>query len=106
MNVSRNIFAVVDATIHGDEFIQGGFLLDAGIVQARIENDDGKRQDVAGICFDGGANQTKITNFCTSISLGDRSMGKQTPERARRRDISHSKSIGVCVYLDWRKCLG
>ncbi len=72
MNVSRNIFAVVDATIHGDEFIQGGFLLDAGIVQARVENDDGERQDVAGICFLTGweANQMKITDIDhTSTSL-------------------------------------
>jgi hypothetical protein len=60
LNVSWNIFAVVDATIHGDEFIQGGFLFDTGIVQTRIENDDGKRQDVAGICFDVGG-QIKST---------------------------------------------
>lgn len=60
LDVSWNIFSVVDATIHGDEFIQGGFLFDTGIVQARIENDDGKRQDVAGICFDGNkSNQFK-----------------------------------------------
>ena len=32
LDVSWNIFSVVDATIHGDEFIQGGFLFDTGIV--------------------------------------------------------------------------
>jgi hypothetical protein len=63
LNVSRNIFAVVDATIHGDEFVQGGLLLDAGIVQARVENDDGEGQDVAGIyVFDRGRKSNE-TNY-------------------------------------------
>ena len=38
---------VVDASVHGDEALQGGLFLHVGVVEACVEHDDGKGQDVA-----------------------------------------------------------
>lgn len=44
------VLAVVDASVHGDEALQAGLVFHVGVVEARVEHDDGKRQDVAGVC--------------------------------------------------------
>lgn len=44
------IFSVVDSSVHGDKSLQAGFLLHVGVVETRVEHDDGKRQDVASVC--------------------------------------------------------
>lgn len=41
--VTRQIFAVVDPTVHYDKLFQSWFLLDTGIVKTRIKDDDGER---------------------------------------------------------------
>lgn len=45
--VIGQILAVVDPSVHWDESLQGGFVLHVGVVEARVQHDDGKRQDVA-----------------------------------------------------------
>lgn len=44
------LFVVVDASVHGHEPLQAGLVFHVGVVQTRVEHDDGKRQDVAGVC--------------------------------------------------------
>jgi hypothetical protein len=41
-----NISSVVDPPIHGDELLYARLVLNARVVQARVEHDDGKREDV------------------------------------------------------------
>lgn len=45
--LSGQIPSVVDASVHGDEALQRGLVLHAGVVEAGVEHDDGERQDVA-----------------------------------------------------------
>lgn len=42
--------AVVDSSVHGNKSLQAGFVLHVGVVETRVEHDDGKRQDVARVC--------------------------------------------------------
>ena len=51
-NIARQVLAIVDATIHRYKLFQSRFLLDARIVKARVENDDGEREDITGIWKD------------------------------------------------------
>lgn len=44
------VFSVVDPSVHGHEPLQAGFVLHVGVVEARVEHDDGERQDVACVC--------------------------------------------------------
>lgn len=44
------VLAVVDSSVHGDESLQARFVLHVGVVETRVEHDDGERQDVAGVC--------------------------------------------------------
>lgn len=48
--VARQVLAVVDPSVHGDEALQAGLVLHVGVVQAGVEHDDGERQDVARVC--------------------------------------------------------
>lgn len=48
--VGGQVLAVVDASVHGDEPLQAGLVFHVGVVQAGVQHDDGKRQDVAGVC--------------------------------------------------------
>lgn len=45
----RQVATVVDTAIHVDELLGGGLILDTGIMQGRVEHDDGERQHVASI---------------------------------------------------------
>lgn len=48
--VFGQILSVVDPSVHGHKALQAGFVFHVGVVEARVEHDDGKRQDVAGVC--------------------------------------------------------
>lgn len=45
----RQVPPVVDAAIHGNEPLHGGLVFDVGVVQAGVQHDDGKGEDVAGV---------------------------------------------------------
>ena len=45
----RQVLSVVDASVHGDELLHAGLLLDAGVVEAGVEHDDGEAEHVAGV---------------------------------------------------------
>ena len=49
-HVNGEVAPVVDASVHGDETVQGGLVLHVGIMEAGVQHDDGKRQDVARVC--------------------------------------------------------
>lgn len=66
---------MVNAPVHGDEPLQTRLVFHIGVVQACVEHDDGKRQDVAGVCCRkphfsflfasaGGWQPLKIMTFC------------------------------------------
>lgn len=44
------VFSVVDSSVHGGKLLEAGFVLHVGVVETRVEHDDGKRQDVASVC--------------------------------------------------------
>lgn len=48
--LSGQVLAVVDASVHGNKSLQSGFVFHVGVVETRVEHDDGKREDVAGVC--------------------------------------------------------
>ena len=48
--LTGHVEPVVDASVHADEALQVGLVLHVGVVQAGVQHDDGKRQDVAGVC--------------------------------------------------------
>ncbi len=41
------IFSAVNATVLCDKLLEGDLLLDVGVVQSRVEHDDGEGEDVA-----------------------------------------------------------
>lgn len=41
---------MVDSSVHGHKPLQAGFVLHVGVVEARVEHDDGEGQDVACVC--------------------------------------------------------
>lgn len=45
------VFPVVDFPVHGHKSLQTGFVFHVGVVETRVEHDDGKRQDVACVCY-------------------------------------------------------
>jgi hypothetical protein len=51
-NIARQVLAIIDAAIHYYKLFKRRFLLDARIVKARVENDNGERQDITGIWKD------------------------------------------------------
>lgn len=46
---------LVDAPIHGDETVHPRFVSHVGIVEARVQHDDGKGQHVTRVCKQGDA---------------------------------------------------
>ena len=45
--LAGQVAPVVDPAVHGDELVDGRLVLDARVVQGRVQHDDGERQDVA-----------------------------------------------------------
>ena len=43
------VSSIVDSSVHGDETLHGRLVLHVGVVEAGVEHDDGKRQDVTGV---------------------------------------------------------
>ena len=43
------IFSAVDATVLSHKLLEGDLLLNVGVVQSRVEHDDGEGEDVAGV---------------------------------------------------------
>lgn len=48
-NVARQVLSVVNASVHDDEFFKCRFLFDTRIMKARVQDDDGERQDVTSV---------------------------------------------------------
>ncbi|KOX78309.1 hypothetical protein WN51_07715 [Melipona quadrifasciata] len=46
---ARQVTAIVDATVHDYELIHSGLILDARIVQGRVQHDDGEAEHVTGV---------------------------------------------------------
>lgn len=46
----RQVSSLVDAPVHGDKTVYARFVPDVGVVKARVQHDDGKRQHVARVC--------------------------------------------------------
>lgn len=46
---SRQISTVVDASVHGDELLNGGLVFDWRIVQGSVQHDDGEAQHVTSV---------------------------------------------------------
>lgn len=71
------VLPVVDSSVHGDKSLQTGFVFHVGVVETRVEHDDGKRQDVACVCYihthtrtHTGYIKPQLDYFsCTSLSL-------------------------------------
>lgn len=40
---------IIDASIHGDEPLHGGLIFDIGVMQAGVQHDDGKWEDITSV---------------------------------------------------------
>lgn len=60
--VLRQVPPLVDAPVHGDETVHTGFVPHVGIVKARVQHDDGKRQHVTRVC----KQEMHVTGFSSS----------------------------------------
>lgn len=48
--ILRQVSAIVDSSVHGDESLHRGLVLHIWVVEAGVQHDDGEGQDVTGIC--------------------------------------------------------
>ena len=48
-DVFGQVLPAVDAAVLCHELLQGDLLTNVGVVQCRVQHDDGERQDVAGV---------------------------------------------------------
>ncbi len=67
--LDRQVFAVVHSSVHGDETLQARLVFDVGIVETRVEHDDGERQDVACVCNTHTHTHTHALVFLSCASL-------------------------------------